>query len=56
MPDQVSGDMDRLKRMIAYFRSLPELSDDIIIEEDILRFVVKEDLANIKQFFVNELS
>lgn len=39
LPAPVSGDMEKLAGMIAYFRSLPELSDDIIIEEDILRII-----------------
>lgn len=39
LPDSVSSDMVRLKRMIEYFRSLPILSDSIIIEEPVLKLI-----------------
>lgn len=39
LPDSVSSDMERLKRMIEYFRSLPILSDDIIIDERVLKLI-----------------
>lgn len=39
LPESVSSDMDRLKRMIKYFRFLPVLSNDIVIEEDVLKLV-----------------
>lgn len=39
LPESVSSNMNRLKRMIEYFRSLPVLSNDIVIEEDVLKLV-----------------
>lgn len=39
LPDPIAADMDRLERMIAYFRSLPVLSNEITIEEHILERV-----------------
>lgn len=39
LPDSVSSNMERLKRMIKYFRSLPILSDDIIIDERVLKLI-----------------
>jgi len=36
IPDPIASDMDRLRKMIAYFRSLPVLSNNIIIENHVL--------------------
>jgi len=41
LPDPVATDMDRLRRMITYFRSLPVLSNEIIIEKYVLDEVDK---------------
>ncbi|WP_160711443.1 hypothetical protein [Chitinophaga solisilvae] len=37
LPESVSADMEKLKKMISFFRSLPVLSNDIILEEDVLQ-------------------
>jgi len=39
LPESVSSDMGRLTRMIKYFRSLPVLSNDIIIENRVLKSI-----------------
>jgi len=36
IPDPIAADMDKLRKMISYFRSLPILSNNIIIENHIL--------------------
>jgi hypothetical protein len=36
IPDPIASDMDRLRKMISYFRSLPILSNNIIIENHVL--------------------
>lgn len=41
LPDPVAADMNRLERMIAYFRSLPVLSSEVTIEKHILDKVEK---------------
>ncbi|WP_217607279.1 hypothetical protein [Chitinophaga sp. GbtcB8] len=41
LPDPVVADMNRLEKMIAYFRALPVLSNNIIIEKHILDKVEK---------------
>jgi hypothetical protein len=45
LPDSASMDMDRLRKMTNYFRSLPVLSEDIIIEESVIEKIenYKED-------------
>ena len=45
LPDSASMDMDRLRKMTNYFRSLPVLSEDIIIEEGVIEKIenYKED-------------
>lgn len=37
LPDSVANDMERLREMIKYFRSLPVLSSEILIEERVLQ-------------------
>jgi len=39
--DPVANDMDKLERMIAYFRSLPIISNEVLIEKNVLDEVAK---------------
>lgn len=41
LPDPIASDMDRLKSMITHFRSLPVLSNEVIIEKYVLDKVDK---------------
>lgn len=39
LPESVSSDMGKLAKMVEYFRSLPVLSNDIIVEEYVLKLI-----------------